>query len=158
MSSLVTKYIGLLSFHIFLPVSPLDPGGKPAAKVTQLKAYLNDISSRLAAKRMESGLSTGSFSPDNLDVTLLIDDASNAYRKMTNQEKKKVERSSNAPPLFELFREVTHFLEQWQASKKFYALWIASGILKQKLMSTKLRGTMSRIGKSQWTHFQDNYL
>lgn len=58
---------------------------------------------------MESGLSTGDFSPENLCVTTLIKDASNAHRKMSTQEKKKVERPLNAPPFFELFREVTHF-------------------------------------------------
>ena len=107
--ALAMAYIGLLRFHIFAPATSMDPGRRPAAKVKQLDAYQLYLSSNLAAKRMEFGLSTGCFAPSDSESCAMLQECSRVHKKCLNQMKKQVERSPNAPPFLQLFREVQHF-------------------------------------------------
>eukprot|EP00979_Chaetoceros_neogracilis_P011124 scaffold2695_cov256-Chaetoceros_neogracile.AAC.6 len=102
-------YIGILRFHLSIPASPLDPGKKPGAKVAQWDQHLQDLGSRLVTMRMESGQDTGNFEPDNEEASRVLDALSHCHKKRSTQEKKRVERSRNAPPFYNLFREVHHF-------------------------------------------------
>jgi midasin (ATPase involved in ribosome maturation) len=102
-------YIGILRFHLTLPASPLDPGKKPGAKVAQWDQHLQDLGSKLVTMRMESGLDTGNFDPDNEEVSLVLGALSHCGKKRSKQEKKRVERPRNSPPFYDLFREVHHF-------------------------------------------------
>jgi midasin (ATPase involved in ribosome maturation) len=107
--ALASVYIGILSFHLLIPSSPLDPGMKPAAKVAEWNSYLQTLSSRLVAIRMESGLSTGNFYPSTQNATALLEEATFATNKQSRQEKKRVTRPPDVLPFHQLFREVQHF-------------------------------------------------
>ena len=102
-------FVGLFCFHIFSPSSPVDPGRKPAAKMSQWDSYLSELSCQLTAQRMENGLETGNFSPWDQTSIEILDKASTARRKRTSQAKKRVQRPSSSPPFFELYRDVHHF-------------------------------------------------
>ena len=107
--ALASVYVGILRFHLTLPASPLDPGKKPAAKVAQWNHHLQYLGSKLVTMRMESGLITGNFEPDNDEVTIVMDTLSHGHKKRTNEEKKCVERPADIPPFYDLFKEVHHF-------------------------------------------------
>jgi len=107
--ALASVYVGIIAFHLLMPASPLDPGVKPAAKISEWNSYLQHLSSTLVALRMHSGLSTGNFYPETPEVATLLQQANHASRKRDGQEKKRVERPSNSPPFHELYREVQHF-------------------------------------------------
>ena len=79
--ALVSVYVGLISFHLLIPTSPLDPGTKPAAKATELGAYIKILSSKLVAVRAQPGLSNGNFDPDNMKVTTLIEESNQVSSK-----------------------------------------------------------------------------
>lgn len=107
--ALASVYVGMLSFHLLIPSSPLDPGMKLAAKVAEWSSYLHSLGSELVAIIMESGLSTGNFYPDTPAVVTLTKEADYATSKQIKQDKKRVERPQDIPPFHQLFREVQHF-------------------------------------------------
>ena len=92
-----------------VPSSPIDPGRKPAAKVEQLEWFLKEINSNLLSHSLHFGLSYGDFSPDSQSTRQLFSLADVASRKRANQEKKIIERPSNAPLFHDLFREIHRF-------------------------------------------------
>ena len=92
--ALASVFVGLISFHLLIPSSPLDPGMKPAAKVLEWNSYLENLNSRLVATRMESGLSDGNFYPSTHTISALLKEASHANEKMKKQDKKRVEKGS----------------------------------------------------------------
>ncbi len=107
--ALASVFVGLLSFHLLIPASPLDPGMKPAAKVLEWTSHIQRLSSRLVSIRMEAGLSTGDFYPTSPVVSSLTEELSYATQKMKNQDKKIVNRPSGVPGFNQLFREILHF-------------------------------------------------
>ena len=107
--ALASVLVGLISFHLLIPSSPLDPGMKPAAKVIEWNSYLESLNSRLVAIRMESGLSDGNFYPNTHTICTLLEEASHANEKMNKQDKKKVNRPLDIPMFHQLFREIQHF-------------------------------------------------
>ena len=107
--ALLSIYVGLISFHLLIPSSPLDPGTKPAAKVLEWESHIQNLSSRLISIRMESGLSNGDFYPMTQTVVTLLEEATHAKKKMINQDKKMVKRPLNVPTFRQLYRETLHF-------------------------------------------------
>mmetsp|Transcript_7732 Transcript_7732/g.11302 ORF Transcript_7732/g.11302 Transcript_7732/m.11302 type:complete len:2232 (-) Transcript_7732:121-6816(-) len=83
----------------------MDPGKKPAAKVSQLDDYLLDLGCNLWAIRLQSGFDKGDFSPHHSQSRQLITEAEEVSKKRMKQDKKKVERPVKAPPFLSLFRE-----------------------------------------------------
>ena len=102
-------YVGLLRLHLVIPSSPIDPGRKPAAKVEQLNWFLGNLSSNLRSYSLHFGLSSGEFNPDSSMTKKLVAQGEIASRKRISQEKKIIERPSNASPFLDLFREIHHF-------------------------------------------------
>lgn len=102
-------YVGLIRFHLSIPCSPMDPGQKPGAKVSEWDYYLQELGSKFVAIRIENGLETGNFEPNNPSILDLTDALTIAESKRSRQQKKKVERPSNSPPFFDFFKEVHHF-------------------------------------------------
>ena len=102
-------YVGLLSFHLLIPPTPLDPGVKPAAKVKEWESHLLGVSSNLISTRMESGLNNGNFYPNSPAISSLLNEASFCQNKMKTQIKKRVGRPKNVPTFRQLFNEVQHF-------------------------------------------------
>ena len=107
--ALASVFIGIFRFHLTLPASPLDPGKKPAAKVAQWNSQIQYLGSTLVGMRMESGLVTGNFEPDNDDVTSVMDDLAHGHKKLAREKKKCVERPSDIPLFYDLFKDVHHF-------------------------------------------------
>ena len=102
-------YLGLLRLQLLVPSSPIDPGRKPAAKVEQLNWILQDISSNLLSHSLHFGVAYGDFAPDSHSTRHLFALSDGASKKRSNQEKKIIERPSDAPPYYDLFREIHHF-------------------------------------------------
>ena len=102
-------HLGLLRLRLLVPSSPIDPGRKPAAKVEQLNCFLQDISSNLLSHSLHFGLAYGDFAPDSHSTRYLFALSDVASKKRSNQEKKIIERPSDAPPYYDLFREIHHF-------------------------------------------------
>lgn len=102
-------YLGSLRLQLLVPSSPIDPGRKPAAKVEQLNWFLQDISSNLLSHSLHFGLAYGDFAPDLHSTRHLFALSDVALKKRSNQEKKIIERPSDAPPYHDLFREIHHF-------------------------------------------------
>jgi hypothetical protein len=102
-------YVGLFRLHLLVPSSPLDPAKKPLAKVKQHDKYMFGITNALSAVRVDSGFSTGNFSPNTFHTQLLCTEAQRTAGKRSRQVKKCVERSEDAAPFLELFRETVQF-------------------------------------------------
>ncbi len=109
--ALASVYVGLMSFHLLIPTSPLDPGTKPAAKAKELGAYMQILSSKMVSMRSQSGLSNGNFYPSTINVTTLIEEFDRVYSKKCRQAKKRVERPQDAPEFHHFVREVFHFAD-----------------------------------------------
>jgi hypothetical protein len=99
-------YLGLLRFHLLLPDSPLDPGRKPVAKVSLIDRQLVELRSRVAAERLDEGMSTGDFDPDNSHVRSLLGVDKALVLIRTRQQKKIIERIQGAPLFVSLYREI----------------------------------------------------
>lgn len=107
--ALAWLYLGLLRLHLLIPTSPLDPGRKPAAKMSQLDLYLESLASQLTVMKLDSGLESGNFAPSSPEALSLLEKAEKASTKRANQAKKKVERPDDAAPFAHLFQETKHF-------------------------------------------------
>lgn len=102
-------YLGVLRLNLLLPSSPIDPGRRPAAKVEELSRVIGVIGSDLLSHNLHWGLAFGDFDPDNIATQQLNTLASLKSTKRARQQKKIVERPSDAPPFQDLFRELHHF-------------------------------------------------
>ena len=102
-------YLGVLRLNLLLPSSPIDPGRRPAAKAEELSRVLGVIGSDLMSHNLHSGLAFGDFDPDSIATQQLKTLASLKSTKRARQQKKIVERPSDAPPFQDLFRELHHF-------------------------------------------------
>jgi len=107
--ALAWLYLGLLRLHLLVPISPLDPARKPAAKMSQLDLYLESLASQLTVRKLNSGLESGDFAPTSPEAMSLLEKAERASAKRANQANKKVERPGDAPPFAHLFQETKHF-------------------------------------------------
>ena len=107
--AIASIFVGLLSFHLLIPSSTLDPGTKPAAKAEELGSYLQMLSSKLVSLRLMSGFNSGDFYPNTSDVFTLVEEADRVYNKKSRQDKKRVERPQNAPEFHQLVQETIHF-------------------------------------------------
>jgi len=141
--ALAWVYLGLLRLHLLVPTSPLDPGRKPAAKISQLDLYLDSLSSKLTVSRLDSGLATGDFAPSSPRSLSMLREAEIASKKRENQSKKEVERPPDAPPFFQLFQESRHFAKTTASIDRVIAL-------------IQLIRTDSEKGKSSETNWQSN--
>ena len=102
-------YLGLVIFHLMIPVSPLDPGKKPAAKISELDVFHQSLSSQLTILSLESGIARGEFAPSSEKAFALLGDAELVLKKKENQERKRVERPADALPYVQFFQECRHF-------------------------------------------------
>ena len=103
-------YLGLLRVNFVVPDSPLDPGRAPLAKVSLINRKLSDIQVKTTALRIDSGFNVGKFSPQSEEIYQLIDDGKKLATKRASQEKKIIQRPEAGPPFYDLFREVSDFM------------------------------------------------
>ena len=102
-------YLGVLRLNLLLPSSPIDPGRRPAAKVEELGRVIGVIGSDFMSHNLHWGLAFGDFDPDIIATQQLNALASMKSTKRARQQKKIIERPSDAPPYQDLFRELHHF-------------------------------------------------
>lgn len=115
-------YLGLLRLTLLVPSSPIDPGRKPAAKVEQLDWFLQEINSNLLSHSLHFGLSYGDFAPDSHSTRHFFALSDVTLKKRNNQAKKIIERPSNAPQFFDLFRDIHHFCKTVASPSSVLAL------------------------------------
>jgi MoxR-like ATPase len=101
--ALVQVYAGLLRFHCYLPDSPIDPGRKPIAKMQLLNERAVRLRRRLAAVKLDSGMSNGCVNPENDETYLTLQETS---AKAKNQAGKVIERVEGIPAFSGLWKEL----------------------------------------------------
>lgn len=108
-STLAKIYVGLLRFHLLLPDSPIDPGQESLAKVSLFERRLSVLGTRLVAIQLDSKATSGELFP-SLDATTKIEAEGQKLLKQRNEQQENlIERPSDVPSFFELFKETRRF-------------------------------------------------
>ena len=102
-------FVGLLRLHLLLPSSPLDPGMRPAAKVSQWDKYLLDLGLKLTVLKLEARANSGGDVPVANDALDILKEAERVSNKRLIQSKKTVNRPKEAASFAQLYREMHRF-------------------------------------------------
>jgi MoxR-like ATPase len=102
-------FIGLIRFHVFLPVSAVDPGRRPQGVVSLLNRRLVRLSIEDAACRLETSLIDAGMKKDTHEALARRSEISRIVTSRAKQEAEIIRRPAKCPAFVDLYQELHDF-------------------------------------------------
>jgi hypothetical protein len=108
-TAIAGAYIGLLRFHMLLPISPVDPGRRPQCEVSILNRRLTRLSIEEAACRFETSHLDPGANNETREALTRRSQISEVVSSRAKKEADIIDRPANCPSFADLYQELHDF-------------------------------------------------
>ena len=102
-------YVGLLRFHLLLPISPIDPGRLPLAQISLIDRRLNTLGSEIKSLQLDSVARMGQNFSGNDATARVLAEGNKLLASRRDLERSVIERPQIGPDFSEMYEETLSF-------------------------------------------------